>query len=419
MSVAIGRVEAAGLSRVALNKQMRADLLSRMATGIPVSMSVIGTSIEAGSGGISYMDMALLKASSQGLKIGLKKLTSMRAVGGAVWSGGGGPISGQLTLAIADEPDILYCGAMVNDHASWTTANTSNSIFTAELAKYKIVADSALARGIMPMFSGDISAAGGARAGNASRWNRILARWCELNGYIHVDMRSIIARPQDGAAPAGTYTTDGTHPNGPGARRLAAEFFRQLKGDATVTAWECYHRSDYSNASRLPGANLVENGCPVNPSTGVADAAGWSSGTASLATEYSGGVVNLVRAAVGGETVTTVYTANYATPGVIAGDTMRIGYHKRATVEGTGSKYTLRFNPTWTAATDLHSSVIDTADSVNIFELDTPAGTDGIAISLFNHAGEVAAATGSVSLGNLAAVNLEAIDDFLRAGGFI
>jgi hypothetical protein len=383
-----------------------------------MTVAAIGTSIEAGSGGVSWLVSALARGTADGVNLALATAQSIRAVGGSVWSGGSflPDIQTQLGAAIADRPDVLFCGGMVNDKSSWTGATVSNAAFMAEMQKCKTVADQCIAAGIFPVFFGDMATAGGNQAHHIARWNRVLSRWSEINGYYFIDPRGTIARVQDGASPSGTFTADGVHPNPAGANRYANEFIRQMNGTEFVSEWTMQHDDDYSNAADVIGANLCLNGIPVGE-TGLADTAGWSgTPTVVIATEYSGAMVTLPRAAAGG-TLSTYTDVGLNTPNVLVGDRVRIAWRKMASVAGTGSAYRVRIHRMWTSSFDMLDSDIDFADSPVHVDYIRETSVGGLRFELANDPGTVVAATGNVGAGNLAMVNIGLIDRELRAAG--
>lgn len=407
-------------------------------SGMPLRITATGTSMFAGTdavgGGItentSYLHygLASLMAQYPG-QFAFASQVWNQSVGGATYASAIG--STQINAVVAMNPDIVLIGAMVNDHV-WTGGVQADSVFVAELVKCKALADKCIAVNAFPIFFGDDAAAGGNDAANKSRWNRVLARWCEIQGYGYIEVRPYLCVSKDGnslAANSPSLTHDNTHANVLGAQTVAPAVVAGLLGQNLQSPWSQYHRSDYSATSRLLGANIVDNGCATNGTTGAADSTGWSTvfgssctAAAALYSGYSGGKMSLTRTATTGDMALVIAMLSYASSGVVAGtDLLRLGFRGGATVAGTGSALTYSIQNSGTILYDPFGAgnLIDQADSPKIIDFTPDAGSTGINIRFRNEATAAASATGVVSMGNVSIVNLTVIDTFLRTNGFI
>lgn len=408
-------------------------------SGIPVRVAATGTSMFAGTdavgGGItentSYLHYAIASLmSSRPGEFALAGQNWNQSVGGATYASAIGTT--QINAALAMNPDIVLIGAMVNDHNTWTGGVQSDATFATELAKYQALANRCVAASAFPIFFGDDAAAGGVDAANKARFNRVLARWCERKGYGYVETRPYLCVSKDGnslAANTPSLTHDDTHVNVAGAQRLATPVASAIAGLPLMSPWQQYHRSDYSATSRLLGANLVDNGCCTDGTTGAASSTGWSTvfgssctAAAALESGYSGGRMSLTRTATTGDMALVISMASYGSAGVVAGtDLLRLGFRGEATISGTGSALTYSIQNAGTILYDPFGSgnLIDQANSPRICDFTPDAGSTAINIRVRNEATAAAAATGVVKMGNVGIFNLTVIDTWLVANGFV
>lgn len=399
--------------------------------GGQATVAAVGSSPEAGTDAVasstentSYLayGMAYLMSISKGFAYAGQNWN--QAVGGASYASAIG--STQINAALALNPDIVFIGDLANDRA-WSGGVQTDATFQTHLVKYQTLADKCIAANVYPIISGALVCGASADAANCARWNRVLARWCEKKGYGYIELRPVIARPQDGASPSGTYTHDGTHPNPAGAKRAGIVWAQAMLGNNLYSPWMNYSRADYSATSRLMGANLQDNGCATNSSTGVADTTGWStagSGStagAVLTTDYAGAMVSLTRSAASGDMTLSKTTVAFSTAGVVAGtDVLRTGFRHYATVEGTGSRSTLAMQHQFTAnyLYGGQGNTIDFADSPFVIDQIPDLTATAIAVRVGNEYSNSGASTGVTGMGNVGTVNLTVIDTWLRTNGF-
>lgn len=399
--------------------------------GGQVRIAAVGSSPEAGTDAVasstentSYLayGMAYLMSISKGFAYAGHDWN--QAVGGASYASAIG--STQINAALALNPDIVYIGDLANDRA-WSGGVQTDGTFQTHLTKFQALANLCIAANAHPVFSGAIASGASNDAANVARWNRVLARWCERKGYGYIELRPLIARPQDGDSPSGTYTHDGTHPNPAGALRLGKVWAQAMAGESLYSPWMNYSRADYSATSRLMGANLQDNGCACT-TLGVADLTGWSSAgagstvSAALTTDYSGGMVSLTRSASSGDLTVSKTTVAFSTAGVVAGtDVLRTGFRHSATVEGTGSRSTLSMQHQFTA-NHLYGgqgNTINFADSPFVVDQIIDLTATALAVRVGNEYSNSGAATGVTAMGNVGTVNLTVIDTWLTANGFV
>lgn len=363
------------------NPDFRATALDAAQRGVPVTFGVIGTSIEAGNAGQSWINYALSQRSNAKL---INRFWN-RGDGGSFYVDNGGDLGiaeGQLDNVISDfnrvtGPKICVVGAGFNDFTATGGGGASMAKVTSAIGHWKTITSRLMSNGILPIFCG-------ATPGDSKEpkeiisFDRHLALYCELMGLPYFHMFSYIADAKDSTMNS-TYSGDGTHPNIVGCRLLADRFLTWLDGnDQAVSPWLQLGRADVHDSS-FDGLNSgdVNSNC-VNASTGAADLTGsWAGSSGTTAASKTTGDV-LGHWAETKDTTTersaSIYplsTTAINDHGIAAGDIVRYAFRIETDSEGHDNGWRVRTSPGGGTVAD----VLGAGD----IELDI-AGDDGITV---------------------------------------